>query len=51
MLRASSDLAGGGDARGVVSHEVQNQAEDSLCETCGDGDGQNQNGDEYKRFH
>ena len=45
------DLTRGGDGRNFFSHQVQNQAENPFCETCGDSDGQGQNGDQYKRFH
>src|SRR6185369_13718736 len=38
--RNSSDLAGGGDTRRAVSHEMKHEAESSLRETCGDSDGQ-----------
>ena len=48
---SSSDLTRGGDGRSLVSHEAKNQAENPFRETCGDGDGQGQNGDQYKRFH
>lgn len=45
------DLTRGGDRRDFVSHQAKNQAENPFCETSGDGDGQGQNGDQYKRFH
>lgn len=44
-------LARSGDRTGVVSHQVQNQAENPLRQDCGDGDGQGKNGDENERFH
>jgi hypothetical protein len=47
----TSALARGSDWTGVVSHQVQYQAENTFRQACGDGDGQGKNGDENERFH